>query len=215
MDIQADAAARASLVATIRNIADNADEDGLTLQALMERLGERAFGAALFALALPCCIPFLYIIPQIVSLPMMAFAAQMAAGRSEPWLPARFSERRIDKAGLERMARGGERFFGWAERISAPRLLFLSTPIAERIVGGVLCIFCASILTPLPSTNTVPGFAVALSSFGLMERDGLLIALGLVIGVMWVSLLVFAAVFLGTHGVSAVIEFVRGLVSGG
>ncbi len=215
MDVQANADARASLVATIRTIADQADDDGLTLQALMERLGERAFGAALFALALPCCIPFLYIIPQLVSLPMMAFAAQMAAGRNEPWLPARFADRRIDKAGLERMARGGERFFGWAERISAPRLLFLSTPIAERIVGGVLCIFCASILTPLPSTNTVPGFAVALSSFGLMERDGLLIAAGLIIGVLWVSLLVFAAVFLGTHGISAVIEFARGLFSGG
>lgn len=210
-----DAAPRASLVRAIETIAMEAGPDGLTLQELMERLGERAFGAVLFALALPCCIPFLYVVPQIVALPMMAFAAQMALGRNEPWLPGRFAERRIGAAGLERMARGARRFFGWADAFARPRLLFLSGRGAERVVGAVLCVFCASILTPLPSTNTVPGFAVALAALGLLERDGLLILAGLVLGVVWVSLLVAAAVFLGAHGVSAAVEALRGLFASG
>ena len=49
----------------------------------------------------------------------------------------------------------------------------------------------ASILLPLPSTNTVPGIGVAIASLGLIERDGLLVILGLFIGFLWVALLGF------------------------
>ncbi len=186
-------APRLSLIKAVRTIADSAAPDGMTLHELFEALGERAFGAMLFALALPCCIPFLYGIPQIVAVPMMAIALQMAIGRPEPWLPGKLGERRIDKAGLERIANGAQKFFGWMERFAAPRLTFLSGPSAERLVGAVLVIFCASILTPLPATNTTPGIAVAIVAYGLMERDGLLVLLGLIIGVIWISLLGLAA----------------------
>ncbi len=208
-----EAAPRTSLVRAIEIIAEEADADGLTLAELLEKLGERAFGAVLFALALPCCIPFLYVIPQIVAVPMMVFAAQMAMGRNEPWLPERFRARRLDKQGLERMARGARRFFGWADRIASPRLTFLAAPAAERVIGVMLVLFCASILIPFPSTNTVPGFAVALTALGLLERDGVLVIAGLILGVVWLSLLAAAAVFMGTYGFSAIIDFLRGLVS--
>ena len=211
----ATATQRLSLVEMMEAIAADAGPDGLTLDELMDRLGERVFGAVLFALALPCCIPFLYLVPQIVAVPMMMFAGQMTVGRGEPWLPSKFKERRIDKAGLERMAKGGRRFFGWVEAFARPRLQFLTGPRAEPFVGALLCVFCASILTPLPSTNTVPGFAVATTSFGLMERDGLLTLLGLILGVLWVGALVFGLFFLGTQGMSAVIDFARGWLSGG
>lgn len=201
---------RASLVAVIEALAAEAPADGLTLGEINARLGERAFGALLFALALPCCIPFLYLVPQIVSLPMAALAAQMAAGRDRPWLPARFADRRIDRAGLERMARGARRFFGWAERFARPRMRALTGPKAERVVGAFLTVFCLSILVPLPSTNTVPGMAVAAVSFGLMEEDGLLTLGGLVLGVLWIGALIAGAVFLGTVGMSALLDVVRG-----
>ncbi len=183
-----------SLIETLRTLADQAGPDGMTLHELFEALGERAFGAMLFALALPCCIPFLYGVPQVVAVPMMAIALQMAAGRPEPWLPKKLGERRIDQKGLLRMANGASRYFGWLERFSARRLQILAGPVAERLVGAVLVVFCASILTPLPATNTTPGIAVALTAYGLMERDGLLVSFGLVVGVAWVAFLVAVAV---------------------
>ncbi len=188
-------APRASLLESLAILAQEVDEAGLTLHELMARLGERAFGAMLFALAIPCCIPFLWGVPQIVALPMMALALQMAAGRHEPWLPGKLAERRIDRAGLEGVAKGARRFFGWAERFAEPRLLFMTGPAAERIIGAVLVVFCASILTPIPGTNTLPGFAVALVAYGMMERDGLLIAFGLVLGTLWIGALGLAGFF--------------------
>ncbi len=211
----AETAPAESLIETIERLALQAEPEGMTLRELSATLGERAFGAVLFALALPCCIPFLYVVPQIVAVPMAVFAGQMAIGRGQPWLPARLADRRIDRDGLVRMAQGGRRFFGWAETLARPRLLALSSPVAERVVGVFLTLFCVSILTPIPGTNTVPGFAVALVALGLLERDGLLILAGLVIGTAWIGLLVFGAVFLGTQGVSAVFDWVQASLAGG
>lgn len=186
-----------SILTALDRLASEASEDGFSLSEIFDALDERAFGAILFALALPCCVPFLYGVPQIVSLPMAALAFQMVLGRQEPWLPGKFADRRIDKKGLDRISTGGRKYFGWAEKIAKPRLTFLTTPIAERLLGLFLCVFCASILVPLPATNTVPGFAVALVSFGLMARDGVMTILGLVLGLLWISMLVSIVAIFG------------------
>lgn len=182
-------APRQSLLTAIAAIARGADDDGLTLAELVGQSGERVFGVLLFVLALPCCIPFLYGVPQIVAVPMMAIALQMAAGREGPWLPNTLGKRRIDKTGLERMARGGAKYFGWMERLASQRLGFMTHRVMEPVLGIILVVFCASILTPLPSTNTIPGIAVAIIAYGMIERDGLFVIIGVILGLMWITLL--------------------------
>ena len=210
---QDEAAPTGGLIVALEQIATQACEDGLTLGEFSHRLGERVFGVLLFALAIPVCMPFLYGVPQVVALPMMAIAAQMAAGRPEPWMPRRFAERQIGKAGLERMARGARKWFGWVEALARPRLTLLSGPTAERLVGAVFVLFCASILVPLPATNTTPGIAIALASIGLITRDGLLVLAGLVLGATWIALLIFGFVFFGTAFLDILKDFIVSLFS--
>lgn len=183
-----------TLLETIETLADRAPPEGHTLGEIFDHLDESAFGAGLFLLALPCCIPFLYGVPQVVAVPMMALALQMLAGRDEPWLPDALARRRIDKDGLTRMARGGRRWMGWIERLIRPRLIGITGPRAQRVVGTFMVLFCASILVPLPLTNTVPGFAVAIMSFGLMQKDGLAVLLGTVLGTGWITALIVGAI---------------------
>ena len=174
---------------SLEAMANEAPEDGFSLHAILDRLEERAFGAMLFILALPCAIPFLYGVPQIVSLPMLALTLQMLAGRNEPWLPEKFGTRKIDKAGLTRMSGFGRKWFGWLERISHPRLTFLTGKSMERVVALFLTAFAASILVPLPLTNSTPAIAVAIVAFGLMARDGILVILGSILGSVWIGIL--------------------------
>ncbi len=181
-----------TLLQTIEDLADRAPASGFSLGEIIEELDESAFGAGLFLLALPCCIPFLYGVPQLVSLPMMALAVQMVLGHQKPWMPRRFAGRMIDRKGLIGTARGGRKWLGWVERFSRPRLQFITGPRFERLMGLFLMLFCASILVPLPLTNTVPGLAVALTAFGMINRDGLLVVLGLAAGVGWIALLIMA-----------------------
>lgn len=165
----------------------------MQLGALASALKERAFGMILLALALPCCLPFVYLIPQIVALPMLVLTGQMASGRHVPWLPEQLKARDFDIAAMRSVVARGRKWFGWAEVFARPRLLTLSGPKASRIIGALLLIPSASILVPLPSTNTVPGIGVAIASIGLIERDGLMILLGLFIGLAWVAFLLISA----------------------
>ena len=185
-----------NLLQAIEAMAAAAPDEGLSLNAMMAHLDERAFGTILFALALPVCIPFLYGVPQIVAVPMLMLSFQMMLGRKQPWMPKKLAARMISRANLDRMAKGGRKWFGWLERFTAPRLTFLSGPTMERLVGAIFCVFCLSIMVPLPLTNTTPGIAIAIAAFGLMSRDGLLVLLGLVLGTVWISLLILAP-FLG------------------
>lgn len=172
----------------------------ITLATLIDALDERAFGLGILILALPCAIPFLYGIPQIVALPMLALAAQLAAGREHPWLPRSLGDREVPVAGLQNVLRKTRKALGFIENLAAPRLTFLSDGLGARVVGALMLIPAASILVPAPMTNTTPGIGVGIAAVGLLERDGLLIILGLGIGLTWVFLLVF----FGAEALSAV-----------
>ena len=110
------------------------------------------------------------------------------------------------------MAAGAEKYFGWVERIARPRLLVLSGPTAERLVGVVFIVFLASILIPLPATNTIPGIGVAIASIGLITRDGLLVLAGLAIGSAWILLLLVGIAVFGPTFIDLFKDFVQGLL---
>lgn len=173
--------------------AEESGETRLALGAMADALEERAFGLMILALALPCCLPFVYLIPQIVALPILVLTGQMASGRHVPWLPEKLKNRDFNIAAMRSVVARGKRWFGWAEHIARPRFLALSGPRASRVVGALLIVPSASILVPLPSTNTVPGIGVAITSIGLIERDGLMVLLGLFIGLAWVAFLLISA----------------------
>ena len=173
-------------------LAESATGGAVSLDWIMGQLHERAFGLFLLVLALPCCIPFLYGIPQIVSLPLMFVSAQILMGRQTPWLPERLAARTVSAEGLENLA---DRAGPWLRRIEAfsrPRQAHWTRAPLDRIVGLALVLFSASILVPLPGTNTVPGIAVVLVAMGLLQRDGLLVILGMLLGTVWIASLIFA-----------------------
>lgn len=191
-------------------VEDGPAEETSTLGALLDAMDERAYGLLLLILALPCCLPFLYGIPQIVALPMIAITAQLALGREAPWLPKPLRERRFEIAGMRNVVTRAAKYLGWVERLARPRLSFLTDNQGARVVGLLLLIPCASILVPLPSTNTIPGLGVAIASVGLLERDGALTLLGLLIGLGWVALLIFVVVFFGTEAIHTLKDVLMG-----
>jgi hypothetical protein len=182
----------------LTQLAGSAKDGSVSLGWVLSQLHERAFGLFLLVLALPCCIPFLYGVPQIVALPLMFVSAQILMGRQTPWLPERLAARTVTAEALQSLA---DRAGPWLRRIEAfsrPRQAQLTRRPLDRIVGLALVLFSASILVPLPGTNTVPGFAVVLISMGLLQRDGILVFLGMVLGTAWIGTLIFAGATLAS-----------------
>ncbi|MDC0115849.1 exopolysaccharide biosynthesis protein [Octadecabacter sp.] len=173
-------------------LADDAPSDAVTLDWALERMNDRAFGLFLLVLALPCCIPFLWGIPQVVALPLMFVSAQILLGRGSPWLPTKLGARTISKDGLQSLADRAGPWLRKIEAVSRPRLTVLCHPPLDRLVGLALVLFSASILVPIPGTNSVPGLAVVMVAMGLLQRDGLLILTGVFVGTVWIATLLFA-----------------------
>ena len=170
----------------------------VTLGWILEQLHERAFGLFLLILALPCCIPFLYGVPQIVALPLMFISVQVLIGRRVPWLPQKLAARDVSAEGLRGLSQRAGPWLRRIEAVSRPRLGVLTRAPLDRLVGAALVLFSASILVPLPGTNTVPGFAVVLVAMGLLQRDGILVLIGALIGTAWIGTLLVAGATLAS-----------------
>ncbi|NBB15400.1 exopolysaccharide biosynthesis protein [Caulobacter sp. SLTY] len=199
---------------------DGAGSDGLTLGEVLDRMDERAFGILILILAVPCLVPALYGVPQIVGIPIILLAAQMMVGRSEPWLPASWLKRRISLDWLNRMSGFADKSMRWTERVSRPRLAFLATGFGERLAAFFMIL--ATLTIVLPMTNSVPSLALTLLAVGVIQRDGIFVALGSAIAVAWVGFLsavVIGLAFGATWAVSlfnkvggdAVVGFFQGL----
>lgn len=182
------------------------------LGAIVDRLDERAFGLLLLLLALPCVPPFVYLLPQIVALPMLALAGQMAAGRQSPWFPAAIRERRLRLAEFTKVLDFAERYVRWFEAIARPRLPGVTGRAGARVTGALLLIPALSVLAPFPGTNTVPGIGIAIAALGLVQRDGLLVILGLMIGLAWVGAFLFFAIFFGVEFATFLKDWLSGLI---
>ncbi|MCH2078612.1 MAG: exopolysaccharide biosynthesis protein [Rhodobacteraceae bacterium] len=181
-----------AISARLKHLAEEAPDDAVTLAWILSQLQERAFGLFLLILALPCCIPFLYGVPQIVALPLMFIAAQVALARKTPWLPTKLAAREVARSSLDNLAARAGPWLRRIEALSRPRLTALTRAPLDRVVGLALVLFSASILVPLPATNTVPGFAVVVVAMGILQRDGILVILGAILGTAWIASLIFA-----------------------
>ena len=61
-------------------------------------------------------------------------------------------------------------------------------------------------------TNSTPGIALVIASLGLLTRDGLLVVAGLVLGVLWITLLITLFSLFGAAAVDVFKDFIRSLV---
>lgn len=172
----------------VRRLAEASGPDGLTIREVRDHLDERAFGLLILILTIPCLVPALYGVPQVLGVPIILLAAQVLVGREEPWLPEGILKRRVPKAWLDRMADFATKRMGWFERLSRPRLHWLAAGPGERLAAVFMIL--ATLTIVLPMTNTVPSVALALLSVGLIQRDGAFVALGSAVAVAWAGLLI-------------------------
>jgi hypothetical protein len=171
-------------------------KERLSLQDLIDGLGERSFGFLLLLFGVACAIA-----PPgfatLFSVPLLFFGLQMLAGYRTPWLPRSIAKRDFSKVDLEKTIRRAVPAMRWVETICKPRLQFLIGSVGERLLGLLVFVLAVVIALPGPGTNFPPGVAIAFMSIAIIERDGLLVLVGVLIS--------FAALYIGWLGVHLVV----------
>ncbi|WP_134498281.1 exopolysaccharide biosynthesis protein [Microvirga pakistanensis] len=176
----------------------------LTVRDIMTVLQDRAFALLIVLLGLPNCLPMPPPIPLVCGLLLALVAIQIVFGRDAPWLPGQLLNRSLSRSDVERAVERAVPAFRKLERFSRPRMTFLDTPVAMRVMGVVILLMALGLLFAPPFVGQIPlGLAVCLVGLGLVERDGLVIIGGLLIGSvgMVLSLGFVYAIFTGIDSV--------------
>ena len=123
----------------------------------------------------------------------------MIWGMKSPWLPEWIGKKEISRKSLEKMI---EKATPWLRKIESylhPRLTYISVHAWERIIGIFAFIFTISISLPIPLTNFPPGWGILIMSLGLLNKDGLTIIVGMIVGTIGVgiTLIILTLIWMG------------------
>lgn len=112
------------------------------------------------------------------------FGVQMLLGRDSPWIPAFIADKKINIHAVQEKFQNHKSKFDYVNRFVKNRYDYFSSKLGERIIGSVI-VFCGcSILIPLPATNLFPGLAIMFIAVGLLAKDGVVLTISIIIGVL-------------------------------
>lgn len=150
----------------------------LCLGEVVEAFGDRAFGPVMFFFALVNMMPWPPGGTTLTGAPLLLLSMELAWGRDELWVP-RWSERAsVGRATFRRLSRRLQRGLRLTERLSRPRLHFLTGPFGQGLIG-LACVFLSTVLVlPIWGGNLLPAVAIGFFALGVMQRDGLAVIVG-------------------------------------
>ncbi len=158
------------------------DSERVTIAEILDALDARAFGLATLIFAIPSVIPMPPGVPTVVGVALLIVSIQMVIGRQELWLPKFLSKRGFSRKSL---VSGFEKIkpqLEFIEKFARPRLFFLTGQAATITIGVVIMMMATILILPLPpGGNFPPALACAVLGMGLVERDGVIVLLGVVV----------------------------------
>lgn len=177
----------------------------IQVNRITQTLHEKGFGLLLFTFAFPLIFPLIPGMSSILSLPLLFFSLQMAAGKHDVLLPRKLAVKSISASSFESTIK---KILPWLEKIERyvkPRGEGLFTPLMERFIGLYAFALAGCIALPLSFvTNIIPAAGISVMALALMQRDqkvfwiGALIGLvGLVISIIAVYAIVMGFLFVG------------------
>lgn len=186
-------------------LAQNFPRERVLLRDIGELLGNRSFGFLLLIFALPNTLPLgIPGISTLTGIPLALIALQMTFGMPRPYLPKWLADRSLARDDFRRLIVKTAPWLQRLERIMKPRWPMMTGITGERVFGTFCLIFALVLALPIPFGNVPPAIAIALVALGLIEKDGVLIAVGAIVGVislifvwgvLWTMLQAVAAFF--------------------
>lgn len=180
----------------LEKFAEAQTADRIQIGVLVRAMEHRSVGALVLILALPMVVP----IPAPgISVPfgifLMLVSTELLFARGHVWLPQRIAARSIARKDFVRFAERAVPVLRRVEQFARPRMAGFTRGWGIRIVGFTCLILATIIALPIPMGHFLPGSVICMLAIGLIECDGLLIAIGLgaaafVLGIVtWASAL--------------------------
>jgi hypothetical protein len=190
-----------------RRLAELCEKQEMTYFNLTTALTSR--GHALLTMLLS--VPFLQPIPlpglSILFGVIIAFAGIAMAANKKPWLPKSWLQKKVSPKLMNKIFLSSAKVVRYLEKFIRPRGGFIANNLWLRRCIGVMIACCGILLSlPLPpGTNLPPALTITCLSMAILELDGLLMTLGIIIFIL--NLFFFSA--LGVLGVDSLQRLVH------
>ncbi len=119
----------------------------------------------------------------------------MLVGFRAPIVPKFISKRTFQIDSFRRLVDKSIPFIEKIEQYVKPRWLFLTLPPISFLVGLVVVGLACIVMLPLPLSNLPPAIALLILSIGLLERDGVIIFIGIAVAIIALVIGVFILQF--------------------
>jgi hypothetical protein len=192
-------------------LADGATGERVFFGDMIDAFAARAYGPLIVLFAAPNILPVaLPGISAVLGAPLILLTAQLAIGMPRPWLPGLLRRRSLSREDFTRLVGRIAPRLHRVERMTRPRMLALTGPLGERLIGLTGLVLALIVFLPVPFGNAIPGLALVLMAVGLLGRDGLAVMAGAAIGLVGLAVVsgfVYGAALAGS-------ELVRHLLGG-
>ncbi|MDP9813826.1 hypothetical protein J2W42_006702 [Rhizobium tibeticum] len=112
-------------------------------------------------------------------------AIQIAAGRETIWLPSSFKRRKLSATVMDSALRYTAPLVAWAEKtMRRDRLAILTSKPVRMLLGIPIFLLAIAIALPIPFGNFLPAIALIVIAVALMERDGLVTLIGVILSIL-------------------------------
>ena len=157
----------------------------VSVDEIVETFGQRSFGPLLLLCGLLGMTPVSAIptAPTILAVITILIAGQMVFGRKTVWIPRFIGKLAVKAERVTKAVKVSRKPVHVVDRVVCPRLLVLTTPLADRLVAAacVLVALCVPPLELLPFAAFVPALAIFTFGVGLVGRDGLVVLIALLL----------------------------------
>lgn len=179
----------------IKKIGEKDLESQTTIAELMADFQDNGILLAMIFFALPIAVPLPYPpgFTTVIGVPLMILSYQLLIGSGTVKLPQKINEYKIKNSILNTISNKMVPIVESVEKYIKPRYGFAKSVYCEQLIGLISLIASIAIAIPLPFTNAIPALGISIMCLGQLNRDGLVIGVGIVIS------------FIGTAIASAVV----------
>ncbi len=173
----------------LRRILDNNPGKLISVQKIVDELGPTSFGASLMVFSLPELLPVHFPgFGAVVAIPNGILASQMIRGKKQIQLPRYLLRRSISRKFFAGAVHAILPSLQRIEKAVKPSGNWVTHPWTKRFLGGFILSLAGVIALPIPWTCTIAAIATILIGLGMVEKNGTLVILGILIGLASIAL---------------------------
>jgi hypothetical protein len=174
----------------LQQLADGQPDDELSFDSVLDSFRHRSYGLFLLIVLIPVFIPIPAGQGAFSGLLTSLIGLQLMWQLEHPWIPKFIGRKTFKRSHIINFQRRFDPWLKWIEKLCKPRYEYAFDHAWARAFSGLLLLVLGILLAlPIPLTNYPFGLIVLAFSLGFIERDGILLGIGWIMGLIEIVIL--------------------------